>query len=157
MYSNYSQIDSYHMAACCIDTAIRNAITAGANPEKIALLDNFCWCSSTEPKRLSQLKAACQACFNYAIAFEAPFISGKDSMFNDFKGFNEKGQPVKVSIHPTLLVSSLAIIDDIYKSVSIDLKLPGDLIYIIGETNDELGGSEYFQMIGEKRVKIYWQ
>lgn len=155
LYPTFSQIDSYHMAACCIDTAVRNAVSAGANPEKIVLLDNFCWCSSTEPKRLAQLKAACQACFDYAVSYKTPFISGKDSMFNDFKGFNDKGKPIKISIHPTLLISSLAIIEDIYKAVSIDLKLPGDLIYIIGETKDELGGSEYFEMIGEKNGKEF--
>jgi phosphoribosylformylglycinamidine synthase len=146
IYPSYSDIDTYHMAACCIDTAIRNAVVAGANIDHLALLDNFCWCSSGDSERLGQLKRACKACYDYTLAFQTPLISGKDSMFNDFKGFDENGKPIKISIPPTLLISSIGVIDDVLKSVSIDLKFPGDLIYIIGETFDELGGSEYYSM-----------
>jgi phosphoribosylformylglycinamidine synthase len=142
----YSNIDTYHMAASVIDTAIRNAVSTGGNIESLALLDNFCWCSSNDPARLGQLKRAAKACYDCAIGYETPFISGKDSMFNDFKGYDRMGQPIKISVPPTLLVSSIGVIDDIEKTVSIDLKMPGDLIYILGETDDELGGSEYFVM-----------
>ncbi len=140
----YSDIDTYHMAACSIDTAIRNAVAVGANIKYLALLDNFCWCSCQDPERLGQLKRAAKACFDYTIAYQTPLISGKDSMFNDFKGFDRLGKNIKISIPPTLLISSIGVIDEISKSISIDLKFPGDLIYILGETNDELGGSEYF-------------
>ncbi len=143
----YSFIDTYHMAACAIDTAIRNAIAAGAPLSHLALMDNFCWCSSNEPERLGQLKAAAQACYDYATAYETPFISGKDSMFNDFKGFDKNGKPIKISVPPTLLISSISVIQDITASVSLDPKFEGDLIYILGETNSELGGSEYFQYL----------
>lgn len=152
---SYSDIDTYHMAACAIDTAIRNAIAAGADIENLALLDNFCWCSSNEPERLGQLKEAVRACYDYALAFGTPFISGKDSMFNDFKGYDESGNPVKISIPPTLLVSSLGVMQDARKAVSIDAKFGGDLIYILGETHEELGGSEYFAIIGEENGKPF--
>ena len=153
---SYSQIDTYDMAACAIDTAIRNAIAAGADLEHLALLDNFCWCSSDEPERLGQLKRACEACYDYATAFGTPFISGKDSMFNDFKGFDESGNPVKISILPTLLISTIGVMQDAKKAVSIDQKFEGDLVYVIGFTRDELGGSEYFAMKGEQeRGKKY--
>lgn len=142
----YSDINAYHMAACSIDTAIRNLIAVGANPDKIALLDNFCWCSSNEPERLGQLKIATQACYDYAVAFNTPFISGKDSMFNDFKGFDERGNPIKISIPPTLLISSIALVNDVTKTISLEAKFPGDLIYVLGDTKDELGASEYFDM-----------
>ncbi len=144
---SYSDIDTYHMAACAIDTAIRNAVVAGTNLKRLALLDNFCWCSGNDPERLGQLKRAAQACHDYAVTFGTPFISGKDSMFNDFKGYDEQGRSIKISIPPTLLISSIGVIDEVSKAVSIDLKFPGDLIYIIGETNEELGGSEYFEMM----------
>lgn len=148
----YSQIDTYHMAACAIDTAIRNAVSAGADLEKLALLDNFCWCSCHNPERLGQLKEAARACYDYATAYETPFISGKDSMFNDFAGFNQKGKKVKISILPTLLISSIGIVKDVGKTVSLDVKFPGDLIYILGETYNELGGSEHYSMWNEKHV-----
>ncbi len=132
LWPEYSEDDAYYMAACAIDTAIRNAVVAGADIKKIVLLDNFCWCSPEDRGRLGQLKAAAKACYDYAIAYGTPFISGKDSMYNDFKGYDEKDRPVKISIPPTLLISSIGIIDDITKSISIDLKFPGDLIYLLG-------------------------
>jgi phosphoribosylformylglycinamidine synthase subunit PurSL len=174
LYPGYSDIDTYHMAACSIDTAIRNTISVGGDLDHLALLDNFCWCSSSEPERLGQLKRAAQACYDYAVVFGTPFISGKDSMFNDFKGYDHDGQPVKVSIPPTLLISSIGVIKDVNKIVSLDVKFPGDLIYILGETHDELGASEYFawwsefskrsaignsvpQVKTEKNIKLYRQ
>ena len=151
IYPSYSDIDPYHMAASCIDTAVRNVVAAGADPQKIALLDNFCWCSSDDPRRLGQLKLAVAACYDYALVYQTPFISGKDSMFNDFKGYDKEGKPVKISIPPTLLISSIGVVDDAARLVSIDAKMPGDLIYILGDTYDELGGSEYFMMLSEKQ------
>lgn len=143
---NLSDFDTYHMAACAIDTAIRNAVCVGANIDYLVLLDNFCWCSSDEAERLWQLKQAVKACYDYALIYETPFISGKDSMFNDFKGFDENGQKIKISIPPTLLISSLGVINDTTKVVSLDAKFSGDLIYILGETHDELTGSEYYAL-----------
>ncbi|MFA6305201.1 MAG: AIR synthase-related protein [Candidatus Gracilibacteria bacterium] len=152
---SYSEIDTYHMAACTIDTAIRNAVATGAPISHMALMDNFCWCSSTEEERLGQLKSAVKACYDYSVAFETPFISGKDSMFNDFKGFDREGNSIKISVPPTLLASSISVIDDITKSISLDPKFPGDLIYIIGETSDELGASEYFAHISAKQKEKF--
>jgi phosphoribosylformylglycinamidine synthase subunit PurSL len=151
LYPGYSDIDTYDMAACSIDTAIRNAIVTGGSVDNLALLDNFCWCSANDPFRLGQLKRAAQACYDYSIAYGIPFISGKDSMFNDFKGFDETGMPIIISIPPTLLISSLGVIKDITKVISLDAKLPEDLLYIIGETHNEMGGSEYYSMIGEQK------
>jgi phosphoribosylformylglycinamidine synthase len=110
-------------------------------------MDNFCWCSSDEPERLGQLKAAVEACYDYSIAYETPFISGKDSMFNDFKGYDENGDAIKISIPPTLLITAVSVIDDSTKAISMDAKFAGDLVYIIGETKHELGGSEYYKYI----------
>lgn len=148
---SYSDIDTYHMAACAIDTAVRNAVAAGANLDHLGLMDNFCWCSSNEPERLGQLKEAARACHDYSIAFGTPFISGKDSMFNDFKGFDKDGEAVKISVPPTLLVSSISVVQDASKTVSLDAKISGDLVYVLGITDEELGGSEYFAMVGEQQ------
>ncbi|MBD3303820.1 phosphoribosylformylglycinamidine synthase [Candidatus Woesearchaeota archaeon] len=149
LYPRLSEISAYDMAACAIDTAVRNAVAAGGNINHLALLDNFCWCSSDEPERLAQLKDAAKACYDYAVVYKTPFISGKDSMFNDFKGFDEKDNPVKISVYPTLLISSAGVVDDIGNTASIDFKMPGDLIYVIGKTKDECGGSEFYHAFGE--------
>ena len=155
LYPSYSEIDAYKMAAASIDTAIRNTVAAGANPDYLAILDNFFWCSSTETERLGQLKKAAQGCYDYAVAYGTPFISGKDSMFNDFKGFDKEGKPVKISIPPTLLISSIGVVNNITKVVSLDAKHAGDLVYILGETFDELGGSEYYAMLSENKKKNF--
>jgi phosphoribosylformylglycinamidine synthase subunit PurSL len=166
LYPTYTEIDPYRMSGACIDTAIRNIVAMGANPDKIALLDNFCWCSSTEPERLWQLKQAAKACFDFAISYGTPYISGKDSMFNDFKGFDKNGKPLKISIPPTLLVSSISVVDDFTKTISLDAKIEGDMVYILGDTYEELAGSEYFAMlsatgssvpnvIAERNKKLY--
>lgn len=149
----YSDINSYNMAARAIDTAVRNLVAHGANPDKIALLDNFCWCSANDPARLRQLKEAAKACYDYALAYEAPFISGKDSMFNDFKGFDENGEPVKISAPPTLLISSIAVLDDVFKSQSMDFKSAGDLIYVLGQS--KFARSQLDRVDAQKNRKLY--
>lgn len=130
-----SEINPYAMATTAIDTAIRNVVAAGADPDYLALIDNFCWCSSNDPERLWQLKEAVRGCYDTAVAYGTPFISGKDSMFNDFSGYDAHGKPIKISVPPTLLISAIGVIPDVTKTVTEDLKTPGDLIYILsGET-----------------------
>jgi len=146
---NYGDIDTYHMAALALDEAIRNAVAVGADPERIAVLDNFCWSSSDDEFRLAQLVRACRALYEYAIAFGTPFISGKDSMYNDFQGELD-GKRVKISVPATILISALGIIHDIEQAVTMDVKEPGNLVYLLGETREELGGSEYFSLMGEE-------
>ena len=150
LYPSYSDINTYHMAACSLDTAVRNAVACGAKLSHLAILDNFCWCSSYDKQRLAQLVDAVKACYDYAVGYGTPFISGKDSMFNDFKGYDEKGNRVVISVPPTLLISSISVIDDVYKVVSPEFKNNGDVIYILGNTNDKLGASEYYKMLANK-------
>jgi phosphoribosylformylglycinamidine synthase II len=150
VYPSYSDISTYHMSASAIDTAIRNAISAGASLSHLAILDNFCWCSSNDKTRLAELVDAIKACYEYAVGYGTPFISGKDSMFNDFKGYDEKGRPVAISIPPTLLISAIGVMKDINKTVSPEFKNPGDFIYLLGDTYDELGASEYFKLLAKK-------
>ncbi len=149
LYPSYTEINAYDMAASCIDSCLRSALAGGASLKHLALLDNFCWCSSNEPERLYQLKQAAQACYDYAIAYGTPYISGKDSMFNDFRGYNADGEPLKISAPPTLLISAIAVLDHYNLSSSIDFKIPGDKIYILGTTDDELGGSEFYSLLNE--------
>jgi len=139
----YSELDTYAMAAASIDTAVRNAIAAGASRDYLAILDNFCWSSSEKPERLYELKMAAKACYDIATAYGTPFISGKDSMYNDFRGFDADGKAVHIAALPTLLVSALGVIPDVSKAMTIDFKRADDSVYIVGETNDELGSSEY--------------
>ncbi len=152
-YPSYSDISTYNMAASSLDTAIRNAVCAGASMSHLAILDNFCWCSSFEPERLAELKDAVKACYDYAVGYGTPFISGKDSMFNDFKGFDEKGNPIKISIPPTLLISAIGVMQNLNKTVSPEFKNVGDVIYVLGQTHDELGASEYFKMLSKQQKK----
>lgn len=142
----YGEIDPYWMAASAVDEAIRNVIAVGGRCDRIALLDNFCWgnpiLSPDNPEgdfKLGQLVRAARACYEMAVAFETPFISGKDSFHNEYK-IGER----TVSIPPTLLISALGVIDDCDKAVTMDAKQEGDLVYLLGKTRRELGGSHYY-------------
>ena len=148
LFPRYSDIDTAAMAAAGLDLAVRNAVAAGCPIDHLALLDNFCWCSSDEPERLGQLKRAVETIYEMAVKYQAPFISGKDSMFNDFKGFDGKGDPVKISVPPTLLVSSIGVIPNVDRTISMAPKAVGDLVYLLGETKDECGASEYYDHLG---------
>ena len=137
MNPNYGKIDPYWMAASAIDEAIRNNVSVGGR--RISLLDNFTWGSPEKPDRLGGLVRACKACYDFAKAFETPFISGKDSLYNE--------SPLG-PVTPTLLITAIGIIPNVGKAVSVDVKKPGNLIYLVGQTYPELGGSEYYRLKG---------
>ncbi len=146
----YSDIDTYHMAACAIDEAVRNAIAVGGSLDRMAGIDNFCWCDPVESEKtpdgrykLAQLVRANRALYDYTKAYGVPCISGKDSMKNDYI----IGK-TKISIPPTLLFSTMGKIEDVRKAVTMDAKRSGDLVYVLGETREELGGSEWFALHG---------
>ena len=140
----YGDIDPYWMALAGIEEAIRNLVCVGGRADRIALLDNFCWGDCTRPETLGSLVRAAQACYNGAMAFEAPFISGKDSLNNEFAC--EDG--TQISIPSTLLISAMSIVDDINKCVTMDVKKASNLLFIVGETKNELGGSHYYKING---------
>ncbi|MCJ7743920.1 MAG: phosphoribosylformylglycinamidine synthase subunit PurL [Dehalococcoidales bacterium] len=139
----YSDIDPYWMAASAIDEALRQIIAVGGDLKKVALLDNFCWGRTDRPDMLGALVRAAQACYDMSIVYGAPFISGKDSLNNEFE-FEGK----IISIPHTLLISAIGILDDVSRAVSMDFKRAGDLIDMVGTTYNELGGSEYFKLKG---------
>jgi phosphoribosylformylglycinamidine synthase subunit PurSL len=146
----YSDIDSYHMAANAIDEAVRNVIAVGGNLTHLAGLDNFCWpdpvASATNPDgpyKLAQLVRANQALYDTCTAYGVPCISGKDSMKNDYHIGD-----TKISVPPTLLFSVIARLPDVRRAITMDVKQPGDLVFIVGETRAELGASEYYALHG---------
>jgi phosphoribosylformylglycinamidine synthase len=139
----YGEIDPYWMAASAIDEALRQIIAVGGDLSRVALLDNFCWGDVRKPEILGALVRAAQACYDIALIYETPFISGKDSLYNEFE---HKGKII--SIPHTLLISAIGVMEDVSRAVSMDFKQPGNLIYIVGATYSELGGSEYFKLNG---------
>ncbi|MCH9022921.1 MAG: phosphoribosylformylglycinamidine synthase, partial [Planctomycetes bacterium] len=138
----YSDIDPYAMATAAIDEALRNIIAVGANPQKIAILDNFCWGNCDNPETLGALVKAAQGCYDAAIAFGTPFISGKDSLNNEF----QTADGHTISIPHTLLISAVGIVEDANRCVSMDAKQPGNIILILGLTKNELGASHYYKI-----------
>ncbi len=146
----YSDIDAYHMAANALDEALRNYVCTGGDPGHWAALDNFCWCDPVQSPRnpdgaykLAQLVRANRALYDYTVAFSCPLVSGKDSMKNDY--INEG---LKISIPPTLLVSAIGRIEDVTKAVTMDVKKPDDIVYLLGITKNELGAGEYLASFG---------
>ena len=150
----YGMLDPYWMAAAAITEAIRNLVAVGANPDRIALLDNFCWGDPKNPKELGGLVRAAQACHDIAKAFGTPFISGKDSLNNTWHDPEKNGAGTTVSIPGTLLVSAVGLVPDIRSCVTSDFKEAGNLIYLIGRTRHELGGSYCFLVTDRNGGKV---
>jgi phosphoribosylformylglycinamidine synthase II len=140
----YSLLDPYHMATCAVDEALRNLTAVGGNIESTAILDNFCWGNPTDPAQLGALVRAVKGCYDAAIGFGTPFVSGKDSLNNEYRA-NEQRLPVI----PTLLISAFGTIEDTAQVVDMSLKAPGDLLYLVGATRDELAGSHYETLLDQ--------
>jgi phosphoribosylformylglycinamidine synthase len=141
---NFGQIDPYWMAACCIDEAVRNAVAVGGDPDRCAILDNFCWGNCNDLNRMGSLVRCLQGCYDAAKGLGTPFISGKDSLNNEF--LTDSGE--RIVIPDTLLISAMAIVPDIERCVTMDFKSAGNAIYLVGRTRAELGGSHYWQQLG---------
>jgi phosphoribosylformylglycinamidine synthase len=143
MNPRYGDLDSYWMAAAAIDEAIRNCVAVGADPSRIAILDNFCWGNTERPETLGSLVRAALACRDVAVAYGTPFISGKDSLNNEFSYTDANGDRQTVAIPQSLLISALGQIDDVSNAVTMDLKRPGNVLFLVGETREEFGGSHF--------------
>ncbi|MBX3059837.1 MAG: phosphoribosylformylglycinamidine synthase subunit PurL [Anaerolineae bacterium] len=131
--------DPYHMAWAAVDEAMRNVTAVGADPDQVAILDNFCWGNPNLPDRLGALVRCAQGCYDAAVAFGAPFVSGKDSLNNEYTGADGE----KHAIPGTLLISALGIVPDVSKTVTMDLKQAGNFLFVVGDTRAEMGGSHF--------------
>ncbi len=129
--------DPYWMAAASIEEAVRNAVAVGGR--RIALLDNFVWGNPEYEDRMGALVRAVEACYDFSKALDAPFISGKDSLYNE--------SPLG-PVRPTLLITGIAIMPDVRRAITLDLKEMGDPVYLVGTTKEELAGSAYFRLRG---------
>ncbi|MEM9108531.1 MAG: AIR synthase-related protein [Planctomycetota bacterium] len=137
--------DSYQMVLHAIDEAVRNAVCVGADPEHIAILDNFCWAKCDDPWQLGTLVRAAEACYDGALAFQTPFVSGKDSLSNQFTA--EDGS--LITIPQTMLISALGIVNDATKARTMDAKAAGNALFIVGMTTPDMGGSHWAELVGD--------
>ncbi len=145
----YTALDPYAMAWAAVDEAVRNAVAVGADPDTLTILDNFSWGNTQLPDRLGSLVRCAQGCYDAALAYGTPFISGKDSLNNEYVGLDGE----RHSIPGTLVISALGIVPDAHKTVTSDFKQAGDPIFLVGETEpDELGGSLYAELTGDSGI-----
>ncbi|MBD3236458.1 MAG: phosphoribosylformylglycinamidine synthase [Candidatus Eisenbacteria bacterium] len=162
LHPTYSRIDAYHMTAVTIDEAVRRLIAVGADPEHIGGVDNFCWPEITyHPERnpdgklkAAQLVRSCLAMKRSCLAMGIPLLSGKDSMYIDGALAGAFGEQHRVSGLPTLQFTAISVVTDVTRCVTLDPKVAGHLLYILGVTRDELGGSEYYEMLGETGLHV---
>jgi phosphoribosylformylglycinamidine synthase len=140
----YGKIDAYHMATNAIDEALRNLTAVGGNIEHAAILDNFCWGNPNDPAQLGTLVRAVKGCYDAASGFGTPFISGKDSLNNEYRTEGHR-----VPVLPTLVISAVGVIEDASRTVDMALKTPGNLLYLIGPTSNELAGSYYGEVVDQ--------
>ncbi|MGB1275852.1 MAG: AIR synthase-related protein, partial [Nannocystaceae bacterium] len=150
IHPHYSDLDTYQMATAAVDEAVRRVLCAGARLDRLSALDNFCWpdpiVSAKNPDgahKLAQLVRACEGLRDACETYGAPLISGKDSMKNDaYLG------GVKISIPPTLLISVMGQMEDVRRALDLAPVCVGDDIYVLGETRDERGGSQWARLRG---------
>jgi phosphoribosylformylglycinamidine synthase len=142
---SYGDIDPYAMAEAVIDEALRNVVAVGADPDHCAILDNFSWGNCAKPDRLGGLVRACYGCRDAAIALHTPFISGKDSLNNEYRAGERT-----IVIPPTLLITAIARVPDAAGAVSMDLKGANNVLFVVGRTGPALGGSQYLKLAGRR-------
>jgi len=152
----YSAIDAYHMTACTIDEAVRRLIAVGGDPDHIGGVDNFCWpniqyhpVDNPDGKfKAAQLVRSCRALKDICLAYGVPLLSGKDSMYVDGHLPGAYGETHKVSALGTIQFSAVGVVEDVNRCATLDAKMPGDRVYVVGVTRNELGGSEYYDRFG---------
>lgn len=152
MNPKYGDLDPYHMATSAMDEAMRNAVAVGANPDRIAVLDNFCWGNTERPETLGSLVRAAIACHDLAVTWQTPFISGKDSLNNEFAWLDQNDIKRQLTIPSSLLISALGQVEDVMDCVTMDLKQAGSRLYLVGPTQDELGGSHLLDALDSQRT-----
>jgi phosphoribosylformylglycinamidine synthase len=138
----YGKIDPYHMAVTAVDEALRNLTAVGGDIRRAAILDNFCWGNPNDPEQLGLLVRAVKGCYDAVVGFGTPFISGKDSLNNEYRTAGRR-----TPVIPTLLISAVGVIDDASATVDMSLKTPGNLLYLLGQTRYEMAGSYYGEVI----------
>ncbi len=138
----YGRIDPYHMAVNAVDEALRNLTAVGGDVMHTAILDNFCWGNPTDPEQLGMLVRAVKGCSDAAIGFGTPFISGKDSLNNEYRTDGRR-----IPVIPTLLISAVSVIEDVTPTIDMALKTPGNMLYQVGATRNELAGSHYAEVV----------
>jgi phosphoribosylformylglycinamidine synthase len=139
----YGRLDPGAMAEAVIDEALRNVVAVGGDPGQTAILDNFSWGNCDKPDRLGSLVLASFGCKRAALAYRTPFVSGKDSLNNEYRVGD-----TTLAIPPTLLITALAQVPDVARAVTMDLKQAGSRVYLVGRTRPELGGSHYLGLAG---------
>jgi phosphoribosylformylglycinamidine synthase len=132
-----------------MEEALRNLACVGAPLDKVAVLDNFSWAKCTNPEVFGALVRACQACYDLAMYYGTPFVSGKDSLSNEFSWAGKT-----IRIPHTLLITALTVMPDAARAITMDVKKAGEQVIIIGETRDEMGGSEYHGLLDVKGGKV---
>ncbi|HEN21281.1 MAG TPA: phosphoribosylformylglycinamidine synthase, partial [Desulfobacteraceae bacterium] len=158
----YSEIDTYHMAAATMDEAVRKVLSVGGDPDHLGGVDNFCWPTveyhpAKNPDgryKAAQLVRANWALRDICLSYGIPLLSGKDSMYIDGNLEGRFGERRKVSGLPAFLFTVSSMVTDISKCLTMEAKFPGDLVYVVGETRNELGGSEYYQTMGSVGLNI---
>jgi len=138
-----SDVDAYWATAMNIEEALRNLVCVGAPISQVAILDNFSWAKCTDPAVFGALVRACEACYDFAMYYGTPFVSGKDSLSNEF---TFEGKVIKIP--HTLLITAMTVVPDVKQSLTMDLKRIGDVVIMVGLTRNELGCSEYLDLLG---------
>ncbi|MBD3174874.1 MAG: phosphoribosylformylglycinamidine synthase subunit PurL [Armatimonadia bacterium] len=132
------ELDPYWGGMSALEESMRNVIAVGGRPHSWA--DNLNFGNPEDPDRLGEFKAATDGMYHLANALGVPAVSGNVSLYNE----GPTGP-----IPPTPAILMMGLVEDVGKTVTMDFKAAGNLVYLIGQTHDELAGSEYLRVLGD--------
>ena len=130
--SKHCYLDPYHGTLGCLSEACRNVICTGAEP--IGIIDHLQFGSPENPQIYWTFKESIEAIIDFCNFMKIPVVGGKVSFYNE-----TMNSPIK----PSPIIGTIGLIED-RSHITTNVPVVGDTLFILGQTNEELGGSEYF-------------
>lgn len=135
----FCEIDPYNGTMASLEESFRNLVCVGARPHSITDCLNFG--NPERPDRMSDFARSCEAIGEMVRYFKVPVVSGNVSLYNE----TETG-----SVPPTPTFFTVGIVPDVNLCMTSDLKEESNLLYLIGVTKKEMGGSAYFRQLKQE-------
>ncbi|MCB2188845.1 MAG: phosphoribosylformylglycinamidine synthase [Deltaproteobacteria bacterium] len=154
--TDYGDIDTYHMVTASVEEGFRRVVAVGGDPSQVGGVDNFCWPSVEHHPvnnpdgdyKAAQLVRACWGLRDACLALGIPLLSGKDSMYVDGMIPDRRGVARRISGPPTMMFTATAPVPRLANVQSLEPKIAGDLVWVLGATKNELGAGALYQLMG---------
>ena len=162
LLTDYGDIDTYHMVTASVEEGMRRVVAVGADPQQVGGMDNFCWPSiqyhaienPDAAYKAAQLVRAGWGLKDACLALGVPLLSGKDSMYIDGNLRGPHDLQVRVSGPPTMMFTASSPVPNLDMVQTLEPKLPGDLVCVLGLTGNELGGGSFYRLFNQVGLNV---